>query len=224
MNNDRTVANFLSNFVSEKRLDRIEEILEQRTRYLTIVLEDIYQSQNANAVLRTCECFGVQDVHIIENRNQYNINPMVVQGADKWLTIHRYNEAENNSIDAINRLKTEGYRIIVTSLNKESIAVADLGIDHGKFAIIFGNEHNGVSQYMMDNADECLRISMCGFTQSLNISVSAGIIVSELTQMIKSRIAGWQLSDSEKESLRAEWLAKSVKNPQLLLNRLAEEC
>jgi tRNA (guanosine-2'-O-)-methyltransferase len=224
MNNDTPTIKFLSDFVSEKRLDRIEKILAQRTRYLTIVLEDIYQSQNASAVLRTCECFGVQDVHVIENRNQYNINPMVVQGADKWLTVHRYSKAENNSIEVLNSLKNEGYRIVVTSLDEGSIELNDFEIKHGKFAIVFGNEHNGVSGCMMENADERLKISMCGFTQSLNISVSAGIIISNLTRMIKSSITEWQLSDLEKDGLRAEWLMKSVKNPQLLLNHLAEEC
>jgi len=222
MTDDVSVVSFLSGLVTEKRLDRIEEMLAQRMRYLTIVLEDIYQSQNISAVLRTCECFGVQDVHIIENYNPYNINHMVVKGSDKWLSIHRYNQSCNNSDKAVNRLKAEGYRIITTSLDECSVTPNIFDIDHGKCAIVFGNEHQGVSECFMEHADEHLKIPMYGFTQSLNISVAAGIIISQLTQKIKNSSVDWRLTDKEKESLRAEWLKCSIKNPQILLSHLAE--
>ena len=213
---DGNIISLLSGLITERRFDRIEKVLAQRTRYLTVVLEDIYQSQNASAVLRTCDCFGVQDVHIVENYNPYNINPMVVKGSDKWLTINRYNQSENNSLEAISRLKAEGYRIVATSLTEESVDLADFDIERGKCAIVFGNEHQGVSGFMLEHADECLKISMCGFTQSLNISVSAGIIISQLTQKIKNHVADWQLTDLEKTALRIEWLKKSVKKPEML--------
>jgi len=197
--------------VTEKRLGRIEEILAQRTRYITVALEDIYQSQNASAVLRTCECFGVQDVHIIENYNPYNINPMVLKGSDKWLNIHRYNRSDNNTAEAVHRLKSEGYRVIATSLCEESIALNSFDVERGKCVIVFGNEHQGVSEYMMEQADENLKIPMFGFTQSLNISVSAGIILSRLIEKLRNSNVDWQLSDSENDILRAEWLQSSVK-------------
>ena len=222
MTDDASVISFFSELVSERRLGRLEEILENRTRYISVVLEDIYQSQNASAVLRTCECFGIQDVHIVENYNPYNINPMVVKGSDKWLTIRRYNQAKNNSAELVDGLKSDGYRIIATSLSDESVDLVNFDIDRGKCAIIFGNEHQGVSEYLMKQADECLKISMCGFTQSLNISVSAGIILACLTQKIKNSVKGWQLTDPEKKELCAEWLKKSVKNPQMLMKHLAD--
>ena len=210
MNDDAVVA-LLSGLVSEKRLCRIEETLARRTRYVTVVLEDIYQSQNASAVLRTCECFGVQDVHIIENYNTYNINPMVLKGSDKWLNINRYNQSENNSAAAVNRLKSEGYRIIATSLHEESTALDAFDVGKGKCAVVFGNEHQGVSEYLLNQADEFLKVSMYGFTQSLNISVSAGVILSYLTEKIRNSPVEWWLTTAEKESLRAEWLQCSVK-------------
>ena len=223
MNDDGLVVSFLSGIVTQRRLARMEEIIARRTRYLTVVLEDIYHSQNASAVLRTCECFGVQDVHIIENFNLYNINPMVVQGSDKWLTMHRYNQSDDNSVEAVKQLKSNGYRIVVTSLSEESTDLKDFDVERGKCAIVFGNEHQGVSNSVMEQADECLKISMCGFTQSLNISVSVGIIISELTQKIITRVSRWQLTDAEKTELRAVWLKRSVKNPQKLIDRLMEE-
>ena len=221
MSDREFVTSVLSGWVTEKRLGRIEEILTQRTRYLTVALEDIYQSQNASAVLRTCECFGVQDVHIIENYNPYNINPMVLKGSNKWLSIHRYNQSDNNMAEAVNWLKSEGYRIIATSLCEKSILLDDFDIERGKCAVIFGNEHQGVSEYMMGQADECLKIPMFGFTQSLNISVSAGVIISRLIEKIRNSTVGWQLTDPEKDILRAEWLQCSVKSKvdELYYNR-----
>ena len=205
------VSSFLSGFVTEKRLGRIEEILAQRTRYITVALEDIYQSQNASAVLRTCECFGIQDVHIIENYNPYNINPMVLKGSDKWLSIHRYNRSGNNTAEAVHRLKSEGYCIVATSLRKGSIELDSFDVERGKCAVIFGNEHQGVSECVMEQADEYLKIPMYGFTQSLNISVSAGIILARFMEKIRNSNVDWQLSNPEKDILRAEWLQSSVK-------------
>ena len=213
----KDVISVLSGLVTEKRLNRIEEILAQRMRYFAVGLEDIYQPQNASAVLRSCECFGIQDVHIIENYNSYRINPMVVKGSDKWLTINRYNQSENNSDEAVKRLKTEGYRIVATSLNMKTVYLADFDVAHGKFAIIFGNEHQGVSEYILENADEYLKIPMFGFTQSLNLSVSAGIIISQLTQKIRNSTVKWQLTPEEKEFLLAEYLKNSVKNSQMII-------
>jgi len=178
---------------------------------MTVALEDIYQSQNASAVLRTCECFGVQDVHIVENYNPYNINPMVLKGSDKWLSIHRYNRSNNNTAEAVHRLKSEGYRVVATSLCEKSITLNSFDVECGKFVVIFGNEHQGVSEYMMGQADEYLKIPMCGFTQSLNISVAVGVIVSQLTEKIRNSHAAWQLTDAEKDILRVQWLQSSVK-------------
>jgi len=189
----------------------MEEILAQRTRYVTVALEDVYQSQNVSAVLRTCECFGIQDVHIIENYNPYSINPMVLKGSDKWLNIHRYNRGDDNTVVAVRRLKSQGYRIIATSLHEGSIALNSFDVEHGKCAVIFGNEHQGVSEYMMEHADEYLKIPMYGFTQSFNLSVAAGIILSGFVEKIRNSNVVWQLSNPEKDFLLAQWLQSSVK-------------
>ena len=223
MADNELVISLLADLVSKRRLERMEEILAERTRYITIVLEDIYQSQNASAVLRTCECFGIQNVHIVENYNSYNINPMVLKGSDKWLDIMRYYQSDNNSADVVNHLKSNGYRIVATSLNEKSIPLNKFDMTTGKCAIIFGNEHQGVSEYLMKHPDEYLKIPMCGFTQSLNISVSAGIIISQLAQKLRSSSIGWQLTNDEKKMVRAEWLKRSVKNSQMLIRHLEAE-
>ncbi|MDR2039162.1 MAG: RNA methyltransferase [Bacteroidales bacterium] len=223
MIDNNLVLDFLSEFVSEERRNRIEEVLAERTRYISILLEDIYQSQNASAVLRTCECFGIQNVHVVENYNIYNINPMVLKGSDKWLSIRKFNGSANNSIDAVNELKSEGYRIVATSLQEESAGLYEFDLLKGKCVIVFGNEHQGVSKSILQHADEHLKIPMTGFTQSLNISVSAGIVLSHLIYRLKQTDIRWQLTSSEKEELRLKWFKNSVKNPEMLIKRLTEE-
>ncbi|MDR2848503.1 MAG: RNA methyltransferase [Bacteroidales bacterium] len=216
---EEAITNILKDYVTETRCDRLEEILAQRTRYLTVLLEDIYQPQNASAVLRTCDCFGVQDVHIIETFNQYQVNPMVVKGADKWLTLHKYTGYE----DAVSRLRTNGYRIIATSLHADSKPLHELDLGKGKCALVFGNEHRGVSGELLEAADEHVLIPMYGFTQSLNISVSAGIALHYLTGELKKSGINLSLSQAEKTVLMAQWLQQTVKKSELILNRLIKE-
>ncbi|MDR1672146.1 MAG: RNA methyltransferase [Bacteroidales bacterium] len=214
MENNKSVVEILSAFVTGERTVRIEKTLSHRTRYITVVLEDIYQSQNVSAVLRTCECLGVQDVHIIETFNPYRINPMVLKGSDKWLNIFRY-----DGTDAVVRLKKEGYRIVATALGGHSTSLYEFDLSAGKCAIVFGNEKQGVSNDILNVADELLEIPMWGFTQSLNISVSAGVILSHLLHGLKQGNAEWRLNASEQEDLRALWLKNSIKNPELILGR-----
>ena len=109
---------YLQQFVTERRLKLFDSRLENRTRYLTVVLEDIFQPHNASAVMRSCECFGIQDLHIIENRNAYRINPDVALGSYKWLTLKRYNLPGDNTTRALVLLKQEGYRIVAAMPHK----------------------------------------------------------------------------------------------------------
>ena len=139
-----------------------------RTRYLTVVLEDIFQSQNASAVLRTCDCFGIQDVHIIENRNPYEINPDVELGSAKWLNMNRYNKSGHNTLEAFTELRKKGYKIIATSPHKNDLMIQDLPIEH-KIALVFGSEREGLSDIALQNADAFVKIPMYGFTESFNI-------------------------------------------------------
>ena len=126
---------YLQEFVTERRLQQIDHVLQNRTRYITVVLEDIYQSHNASAVLRSCECFGIQDVHIIENRNKYQVNPDVALGSSKWLTLHKHSQLENNTRPAIESLKSQEYLIIATVPDKDAEPVEELDLNQGKIAL-----------------------------------------------------------------------------------------
>jgi len=167
---------FLSDFIYDRRIAQLQKVIECRTRYITVVLEDIFQSQNASAVLRTSDCLGIQDVHIIENKNAFNVNPKVVLGSSKWLTLKKYNGSTNNSEKAISNLRKEGYRIVATSPHTNQVNLDQFDINKGKVAVFFGTEQTGLSDVVLNNADEYLSIPMFGFTESYNISVSAAIV------------------------------------------------
>lgn len=206
------LIDYLSGFVSEKRFDLFKKIVEKRTRYLTVVLEDIYQPHNASAVLRTCDCFGIQDVHIIENSNKYDVNPDVALGSDKWLSMHKYNSAEENTLDTFNYLREKGYRIVATSPHTNDVGLDQFSLEKGKAAFVFGTELKGLSRLAINNADEYLRIPMYGFTESFNISVSAAIILHHLSSRLHLSGINWSLTQDEKDILVLDWLRKTIKS------------
>ena len=206
----------LEKFVSAHRINRIAKVLNERTRHLSVVLEDIYHAQNASAVLRTCECFGIQDVHFIENRNHLELSPGVVLGSNSWLTLHRYNRIENNTDICLKQLRKEGYKIMATSVSPEAVPISEIDVAD-KLAFVFGTELTGISKHVESEADALVRIPMYGFTDSFNLSVSAGIIISGLIEKMRKDEINWQLSDDEKVHLRLEWLKNMVRRSDLIL-------
>jgi len=217
MVNNRLIK-YLEQFITTERLELFHKLLNQRTRYITVVLEDIYQSQNASAVLRTADCFGIQDVHIIENKNKYQINPDVALGASKWLNLVKYNQQKNNTLEAISHLRQKGYRSVATTPHTQDVSLEDFDLTQGKTALFFGTELKGLSNEMIDHADEFLKIPMFGFTESFNISVSAAIILHHLTTSLRKSEINWQLSDHEKEEILLTWLKKTIKKSSLLID------
>ncbi len=210
----------LKKFVTEERFAKFLDVLKYRTRYATVVLEDIYQPHNASAVLRSCEIFGVQDIHIIENRNKYNPNPDVAVGASKWLNLIKYNGKENNTIDAIKKLKSQGYRIVATTPHRNDTELKEFDIERGKFALVFGSEMPGISDIVFENSDEFLRIDMYGFTESFNISVSVAIVLHYLIEKLHKSDINWQLTEKEKKEILLKWLKNSVKDADNILKKL----
>lgn len=207
----RALCEFLQPMVNERRMELIGRVLSNRTRYITVLLEDIYQSQNASAVLRSCDCFGIQDVHIIENRNKYILNPEVELGAAQWLTIQKYNKENDNTETAIKQLKDRGYRIVATTPHTEDVLLNDFDLNAGKSVIMLGTERRGLTENALKLADEYLNIPMLGFTESFNISVSAGIILHQLTTKLRNSSIDWRLQESENEVIRLKWIKNSIR-------------
>ena len=213
----------LGSFVSENRRAKIDEVLECRTRFLTLALEDVYQSHNASAVLRSCECFGLQDVHVVEKRNPFTINQDVAIGASQWLDIKTYAGSDGRVIQTLyDNLHKEGYRIVATTPGKGSVALEELSVE-SPLAVIMGTEEEGLSPKALETADERLRIPMFGFTRSFNISVSAALIIRELTMRIRSSAVRWQLSEAEKQSLKLRWYRQIVRGAAELEKRYLED-
>ncbi len=219
---DLAFIEYLSGFVSERRLALFRKILQQRTRYLTVVLEDIYQSHNASAVLRSCDAFGIQDVHVIENKNTFELSSNVTIGSDKWLNINNYSSEKQSTLSTFSKLRKHGYRIVATTPHNQSVNLDDFDLTRGKCAFVFGTELEGLSSVALENADEFLHIPMFGFSESLNISVSAAIILNTFCNRLRNLDIDWHLSEDEQYTLLETWLLKSLKNPDLYIQRYKE--
>ena len=206
---------YLIGFISENKIDRFNRIIRDRTRHLTIVMEDIFQPHNTSAVLRSCDCFGIQDVHIIENLNKYEVNPAVALGSSKWINIYKYNTQENNSADCFEKLKAQGYRIIAATPHKEGFTPESFPLEN-KIAVVFGTEYEGLSATAINMADDFVGIPMYGFTESFNISVSAALLLRALIERLHHSTIEWQLREEEKLDVQIQWAKNAIKRADLM--------
>lgn len=206
----------LQEMVSERRIQRLNEVLDERTNHLSIVLEDVYQSHNFSAVLRSADIFGVQTVNFIENKHEYKISEDVAMGATQWLDLNRYQAGTNNTKACLTDLKAKGYRIVATSLQKNSITLEELNIEK-PIALVFGTELTGISKDVEEMADDFVKLPMYGFTESFNISVCAALCMYQLTTRIRKEISNYKLTAAEREIIYLEWLKTSVKKSDLVI-------
>ncbi|PHQ56637.1 MAG: rRNA methyltransferase [Lutibacter sp.] len=209
---DYKFIEYLEQFVTDKRRNLFKKVLDERTRHFTVAIEDIYQPHNASAVVRSCEIFGIQDVHVIENKYKFYASNQVAKGAQKWLNFSLYKKKDtNNTLACIESLRNKGYKIIATTPHNDSCVLQDFDINQ-KSAFFFGVEKGGLSKDVMENADGYLKIPMVGFTESLNISVAAAIILQHMNEKLKKSEVKWKLEALEKNDLYLEWLQKSIKS------------
>lgn len=216
MDNRQALYDYMARCISDARLEKFEQYILERTRYITVVLEDIYQPHNASAVLRSAEGFGIQDIHIIENRNRYQVNRDVALGASQWLSLNKYNGSENNTKQCIDSLRAKGYRIVATTPHTNDCLVHELDLAKGPVALFFGTEIDGLTKDVIDSADEFVRIPMHGFTESFNISVSAAICMYELSSRLRRTSIPWQLSPEEQLDIKLNWVRSSLERPELI--------
>ncbi len=207
----RILLNRLLEFVNDRKKQLFYDVLNSRTRHLTVVLEDIYQAQNSSAVIRSADSFGLQDIHILEQENEFSIFRDIALGSGKWLTIKRYPKQPDNTRLAYEALRQQGYQIIATTPHNNNINLEDVDITQ-KTALIFGNELHGLSEYAINEADYRMRIPMYGFAESFNISVSASICMHHLNQKLRSSSIDWSLSEDEKTEVMLNWVQSIVKS------------
>ncbi len=197
----------LSDLVTPTRLARMDVVLAARTRHLTVVFEDVYHPHNASAVLRTCECLGVQDVHVVEGHKRFRPNVEVVHGAARWLTLHRWRKPNGHDIrSCLTALRARGYCIVATSPREDALPLHAVPLER-PLAVCFGTEETGLTPDVLAAADLCAQIPMPGFTRSLNVSVTAALVLYDLTTRLRARDLPWPLTEAERDDLRLLWLA-----------------
>lgn len=215
---DNDLLTYLETYLTEERKRRFLEVLQQRTRHITVAVEDVYQLHNTSAILRSCDAFGVQDLHVVESRFGKRLDKNIAMGAEQWVDVYRY----KNVADCISKLREDGYQIIATTPHNDSTLLPDFS-PLEKSAIFFGTERKGLSNEVMEQVDGFLKIPMVGFSESLNVSVSAAIIIQQLAQKVRNSQVEWQLSDIEMLEKRLDWTKKSIKNVDGIIKRYLVE-
>ncbi|MDC6365021.1 MULTISPECIES: TrmH family RNA methyltransferase [Flavobacteriaceae] len=211
---DDDLLTYLEGYLTEERKQRFLETLKNRTKFLTVAIEDVFQLHNTSAILRSCDAFGVQELHVVEDRFGQRLDKNIAMGAEQWVDVYRY----GTTSECITALKDAGYAIIATTPHDDSQLLSDF-YPETKTAIFFGTEKEGLSEEVMQKADGFLKIPMVGFSESLNVSVSAAIIIQELAQKIRKSKVEWQLSDIDILEKRLDWTKKSIKDVEGIISR-----
>ena len=209
MNLDEKVYSELVQLVSEHKRELFVEIAAQRTDYINVVIENLYKEHNASAVLRTCDCYGIKKLHVIENENQYKVNRDIALGAGKWVDVETHALGKPPALECIKTLKQRGYKIIATTPHTDEFDIYNLPIDE-PMAFFFGTEFSGLSDEVLEQCDMRVKVPMYGFTESFNISVSAAILLSALRKRLNDSSFIWKLSEEDQITLKTEWCIKNL--------------
>ncbi|WP_296313374.1 TrmH family RNA methyltransferase [Winogradskyella sp. UBA3174] len=204
---DLNLLNYLETYLTENRKERFNKVLAKRTKHFTVATEDVYQLHNTSAVMRSCDVFGIQELSIVEEVNSKRIDGEIAMGAQKWVDLNRYHTTK----DCIKDLKAHGYQIVATTPHGNDCDLIDFDITK-KSCFFFGRETEGLSKQIIDEADCFLKIPMVGFTESLNISVSAAIILQHVTAKLRKSSIKWGLSEDELIEKRFDWVKKTIRN------------
>ena len=212
MNDTRALTEYLLGFVTDRKSALFAEKVAQRTKHFTVVVENLFQDHNFSAVMRSADCFGIQDVHVIENSYSYRVNDEISLGASQWINVHRHRGQENNTLACINQLKQQGYVIAATTPHKDDVDLEAYDITRPT-ALLFGTEKEGLTAEALGLADVYIKVPMVGFTESLNISVCAAVCMHHLTWKLRQSNLPWQLSDTDKWNTLYTWVRSALKDP-----------
>lgn len=205
----------LLQYVTENKKEKMHEVLKNRTRHVTVVLEDLFQEHNASAALRTCDIFGVQDVHVVQALYKFKAVDTISMGASKWVDV----QSHTSITDAISTLKSQGYRIVATTPHQQSYSLPELPVDQ-KIALIFGSEQTGLSEQALAHADAYMKIPMFGFVESFNVSVSVALCLYDIVNRLHKSGVEWQLSEEEKQDILLKWIQRVSKTAELVAKKL----
>jgi len=214
----KELIEYLETFLTRRRQDLFKQVLDERTRFLTVAIEDVGHLHNTSAVMRSCDAFGVQDIHVIEELKGKRIDREIAMGAQKWTSVKRYDSTKN----ALAKLKSEGYQIVATTPHHTAHKLEDFKLDKPT-ALFFGSEKDGLTETVIDAADEYIYIPTYGFTQSLNISVCAAILLQELTHRMRNSTLDWQLKPEDIKEIKTLWLQRNLKDYEALVKNYKAE-
>lgn len=214
----RERLDYMTRFITDERRDVLQRTVAQRTHYMRILTENMFHPQNASAIMRHCEAFGIQQIHTVEDRCKFDPSVNIVRGTQKWVDV----EHHETTAEALQALKSEGYRIVATTPHRCSATPESFDVTKGKFALVFGTEHAGISEEVIEAADDFLMIPMCGMVESLNVSASAAILIYMLSERIRQSVEGWQLTDAEQLKLLTRWTMSSVRDYEGILRRATQ--
>ena len=218
---ERELLDHLQQFLTAERVARFQAVLQQRTRWLTVCLADLYQSHNASAVLRSCDAFGVQDVHVIETFNTFEANVDISRGTDQWLTLHRHQGPQAIN-ECCRELHERGYKIVSTVLHHESRPLCELTLG-APVALFFGAEKEGLPDEVIERSDELVHLPMYGFVESFNVSVAAALALQTLTEKLRNSPHDWSLTKADREELTLHWTRNTVSNAEAIEKRFCEQ-
>jgi tRNA (guanosine-2'-O-)-methyltransferase len=211
------LLHYLEGFITENRKEGFLRVLQNRTKHFTIAMEDIFQLHNTSAVMRSCEVFGIQELNVIEQKFGKRIDTEIAMGAQKWVDVFRYNSVQS----CMDEMRAKGYQIIATTPHDESCFLHEFDITKPA-ALFFGTERDGLSQEVLDQADGFLKIPMVGYTESLNISVSAAIIIQDITTRLRQSAINWHLTEEEILEKRLDWTRKTIKDIEFIERKYLE--
>ncbi len=217
---DKILAEFYS-IISDNKKEMFDRIASERTKHITVAIENVYQEHNASAVLRSCDCFGLQEMHVIEKDNQYKVQRDIALGAGRWVDMFNYNQGTQVTKDCIDKLKSKGYTIVATTPHTEN-TIYDLDLSK-PIALVFGTERRGISEEVEKMADTFVKIPMYGFTESFNISVSVAIILNTLRQRLEQSSYNWKLTSEEQTALKIKWCRKILNSGDKLEKHFREK-
>lgn len=215
---DLDLLEHLEGLITEKRKERFLKILSERTRFLTVALEDVYQMHNASAVIRSCDVFGLQEAHLIEGRFGKRLDKNIAMGAQQWVDIHRH----KNSNACVSELRGRGYQILATVPSAHALPLKDFELS-SPTALFFGTEKEGLSAEVLEQADAAVYIPMLGFTKSLNVSVAAAILLQDLRTRLSASEIDWKLSPAEILEKRLDWSCKTIQASEDIIKRFYEQ-
>ncbi|MEG2078370.1 RNA methyltransferase [Chryseobacterium sp.] len=209
---------YLKQFLTEERLRKIEHFAPESSDFVLPVLEDVYQFRNAAAIVRSVEACGFHKVVALQEENNFEPNLKVTKGADTWVEVEKL----PRNMESFQKIKDKGYKIVVVSLENNAKMLPEYEITE-PIALVFGTEMEGVSQEILDFADETLAIPMYGFTRSFNVSVAASICMYELKQKLMKSTIDYKLNEEKLLKMKIRWAVNSIKSGKQILAKYLRE-